>query len=186
MEQLEGELEIDWGRGFKATVQYASNKNKPILSIPDILADLGSGKRTTASGAATVDNLSTSDFDPTASMLDQRQRTTQEVVARLGQGRFRDMLLSAYGGKCAVTGCSIPEVLEAAHIIPYSGDPSDHVCNGLLLRSDIHMLFDAHLIAIDPTKMTIITSSRSEVLSTRNWRTVRSGYRNPRATVLPE
>lgn len=160
MEQLEGELEIDWGRGFKATVQYARNKNKPILSIPDILDDLGKGDGTTDGGASTIDNLGTSDFDSKASMLDQRQRTMQEVVARLGQDEFRTSLMRAYSKRCAITACSVPEVLEAAHITPYTGDASNHVCNGLLLRSDIHQLFDALLITVDPESYAIVIAPR--------------------------
>ncbi|MCH7687760.1 MAG: HNH endonuclease, partial [Planctomycetes bacterium] len=45
--------------------------------------------------------------------------------------------------------------LEAAHIVPYSGPQSNHVTNGLLLRADIHTLFDIDLIGIDPESMTV-------------------------------
>jgi len=54
---------------------------------------------------------------------------------------------------CAITGTSEISVLEAAHIIPYAERFADRdkLENGLLLRSDIHKLFDAHLISINPT-----------------------------------
>lgn len=86
-------------------------------------------------------------FDPT-DMTDGRRRVIQEVVRRQGQPEFRNRLLSAYGETCAVTGCNVPAVLQAAHISPYLGPHSNSVQNGLLLRADIHTLFDIGLLKI--------------------------------------
>ena len=72
------------------------------------------------------------------------------IVIRRGQPRFRRMLLDAYGGRCAVTGTEIEGLLEAAHLSPYKGDHTDRVSNGLLLRADIHTLFDLHLLTVLP------------------------------------
>lgn len=72
------------------------------------------------------------------------------VKARQGQPQFRNALLAAYESRCAITGCAVEPALEAAHIQPYSQDGASHVKNGLLLRADIHTLFDFHFIAIDP------------------------------------
>lgn len=80
--------------------------------------------------------------------MDMRARAMQEVVVRRGQADFRDRLLDAYG-RCAVTGSEVATVLEAAHIDRYFGDNSHHVTNGLLLRSDIHTLFDAQFLTVD-------------------------------------
>ena len=80
--------------------------------------------------------------------MDMRARAMQEVVVRRGQSEFRDQLLDAYQ-RCAVTGSEVAAVLEAAHIDRYFGDHSHHVTNGLLLRSDIHTLFDAQLLTVD-------------------------------------
>lgn len=71
-----------------------------------------------------------------------------QVARRRGQAAFRAALLEAYDGKCCVTGCALKDALEAAHIAPYRGDHSHHVQNGLLLRSDIHTLFDLGLLVI--------------------------------------
>ena len=68
---------------------------------------------------------------------------------RIGQQRFRDQLLAAYTGRCAVSGCNVDEALEAAHIENYSGPQSQVVSNGILLRRDLHSLFDAHLISFE-------------------------------------
>jgi putative restriction endonuclease len=69
---------------------------------------------------------------------------------RLGQGAFRIMVTEAYEGRCAVTGEHTLPVLEAAHIKPFSADGPNMVSNGLLLRSDLHKLFDAGYVTITP------------------------------------
>ncbi len=74
---------------------------------------------------------------------------TRAIKIRRGQPAFRQDLLSAYNRRCAVTGCAIVDLLEAAHIRPHSEEPNYSVSNGLLLRSDIHTLFDVNLLSID-------------------------------------
>jgi hypothetical protein len=73
---------------------------------------------------------------------DSRRRVMQSIVRRRGQGRFRSDVLRAYGGRCAVTGCTVEAILEAAHIVPYRNEATNQVANGILMRSDIHTLFD--------------------------------------------
>lgn len=73
-----------------------------------------------------------------------------ELTARDRQDSFRSELLVAYGGRCAITGYSGDSALEAAHIRPFSGPSSSTLKNGLLLRADVHRLYDRHLIAINP------------------------------------
>jgi putative restriction endonuclease len=73
------------------------------------------------------------------------------VRPRLGQGTFRVAVTSAYGGACAVSGEHSLPVLDAAHIRPYSAVGGTHeVTNGLLLRADIHRLFDSGYVTITP------------------------------------
>jgi putative restriction endonuclease len=91
---------------------------------------------------------------------DVREKQIAEVVRRKGQKKFRDALIAAYGGRCVITGCDAIEALEAAHISPYQGDHSHHPQNGLLLRADLHSLFDIGLIGINPTNMKIIISKQ--------------------------
>jgi hypothetical protein len=93
-------------------------------------------------------------FTP-ACLKDERAKKLREIVERRGQRDFRDKLIAAYGGRCAVTKCDAIAALEAAHIIPYSGPQCHHVTNGLLLRADIHTLFDLDLIGIHPESQTI-------------------------------
>lgn len=71
------------------------------------------------------------------------------IKVRRGQPKFRKLLLEAFAGQCAVTGCAIEDVLEAAHIIPHTEKVNYSVSNGLLLRADVHTLFDLNLIKIN-------------------------------------
>lgn len=81
---------------------------------------------------------------------DERKFVDRLQAVREGQAQFRSRLIAAYGA-CAVTGTQTEHVLEGAHILPYSGPQSNHIRNGLLLRRDIHRLFDAHLLTISET-----------------------------------
>lgn len=91
---------------------------------------------------------------------DGRERILASIVQRRGQPAFRKRLLAAYSGRCAVSGCDVEAVLEAAHIIPYKGAKTNHLGNGLLLRTDLHTLFDLWLVAIDPKTMRLLVSPK--------------------------
>jgi putative restriction endonuclease len=64
------------------------------------------------------------------------------VTPRLGQGSFRVLVTDAYRYRCAITSERTLPVLEAAHIRPYATGGKHALSNGLLLRSDLHRLFD--------------------------------------------
>ena len=100
-------------------------------------------------------------FDP-SSIKDARERISRMKVQRRGQPAFRNALLDAYDRKCATTGCEVVEVLEAAHIYPYRGSDTNKVVNGLLLRADVHTLFDFRLIAVDVKNMTVLVDKSLE------------------------
>lgn len=93
-------------------------------------------------------------FSPTDE-VDERERVLAAIVRRRGQPLFRQALLDAYDGRCAMTGCNVVDALEAAHIQPYSGLKSNDVRNGLLLRADVHTLFDLYLVTINPGSLRI-------------------------------
>jgi putative restriction endonuclease len=69
---------------------------------------------------------------------------------RLGQRSFQAVVLDAYHRRCAITGTHIPPVLQAAHIRPVTSGGQHRLDNGLLLRSDVHTLFDRGYLGIDP------------------------------------
>ncbi|MCP4753832.1 MAG: HNH endonuclease [Proteobacteria bacterium] len=68
--------------------------------------------------------------------------------ARLGQGAFKILVTETYKRRCAVTGKRTLPVLEAAHIKPFSEKGPNSLNNGLLLRSDVHLLFDKGFMTI--------------------------------------
>jgi len=87
------------------------------------------------------------------------QETRQAV--REGQAKFRLDLLDAYGSRCAATEYDVSEGLEAAHIRPYRGAHTNETRNGILLRADIHNLFDYGIIGVDPEAMKVVLNQRA-------------------------
>lgn len=71
-----------------------------------------------------------------------------KIAVRRQQAAFSAKVREAYGRKCAVTGCSTSEALEAAHIRVEKGVDMNDLNNGILLRADVHALFDAGLITL--------------------------------------
>jgi putative restriction endonuclease len=79
------------------------------------------------------------------------------AARRLGQRAFQAVVLGAYSRKCAVTGDKIVPVLQAAHIrpLPYGGE--HRLDNGLLLRSDVHTLYDRGYLGVDPAHRLLVS-----------------------------
>ncbi|KAB8313509.1 HNH endonuclease [Erwinia endophytica] len=69
---------------------------------------------------------------------------------RKGQTQLKQRLLEVYDAVCCITGCSTLEVLEAAHILSHADSGVNDSENALLLRADIHILFDRNLLKISP------------------------------------
>jgi hypothetical protein len=90
----------------------------------------------------------------------EKQRVLASVVRRQGQPHFRRQLLMAYDGRCAMSEYDAEDALEAAHIDPYSGPGSNSVGNGLLLRSDMHDLFDLGLVAVDTSHQVLLLGDK--------------------------
>jgi putative restriction endonuclease len=84
----------------------------------------------------------------------------QTVMPRLGQGAFRVMVSDAYTRRCAITQERTLPALEAAHIHRYSWGGDHSLSNGILLRSDLHRLFDRGYLTIEPTTMKVLVSKR--------------------------
>jgi putative restriction endonuclease len=84
----------------------------------------------------------------------------QIVLPRLGQGLFRVLVTEVYQRRCAITGERTLPVLDAAHIKPYTMVQRHEVPNGLLLRSDLHRLFDDGYLTVDPANRCVVVSKR--------------------------
>lgn len=95
---------------------------------------------------------------------DRRPMVMRQIRERRGQSQFRQALCLRYGDQCMITGCKLLDVVEAAHISPYRGSEDNHPANGLLLRTDLHTLFDLDLLGIEPESLQI--KLHSKVLST--------------------
>jgi len=76
----------------------------------------------------------------------------QDYLARirLGQGTFRVLVTDAYNRQCSITGERTLPVLQAAHIKPVAENGPNRIDNGLLMRSDLHILFDRGYVTISP------------------------------------
>lgn len=86
---------------------------------------------------------------PKEAVMDPPRFGTEYLThARLGQGAFRILVTDAYRRRCAITGERTLPVLEAAHIRPYAEEGPHLTANGLLLRSDLHTLFDRGYITV--------------------------------------
>lgn len=90
--------------------------------------------------------------------------------ARLGQGSFRVLVTETYQRRCAITGERTLPVLEAAHIKPFSKSGPHAVNNGLLLRSDLHILFDkGYLTVTDDLHVEVSSRIREEFENGRDY-----------------
>jgi putative restriction endonuclease len=77
-----------------------------------------------------------------------RRGAPQTIMPRLGQGSFRIAVLDGFGRRCAVTGERTLPILDAAHIKPWAVGGENRPGNGVLLRTDVHRLFDLGYVTI--------------------------------------
>ena len=123
-----------------------------VRDLAKIEADAGTGLSLPDGEANRAGVENEAKYDPTDD--DQRQVIERQIRERRGQQHFRDCS-RRHGDRCLVTGCTVLAVLEAAHIKPYRGEQDNHSENGLLLRSDIHTLFDLDLLGIEPDRLQV-------------------------------
>lgn len=95
-------------------------------------------------GVGETDDLLDTDTEP--------GRPLRLIRGRLGQGAFRALVTDAYARRCAISGERTLPALEAAHIKPYAESGPNRTENGLLLRSDLHRLFDAGYVTVTPER----------------------------------
>lgn len=99
---------------------------------------------------------------PATMAAQQSARYGQPLIVhpRLGQKSFRMLVTDTYRYRCAMTGERTLPVLQAAHIRPYSEGGEHELSNGLLLRSDLHTLFDLGYVSVEPDERRIMVSKR--------------------------
>ena len=145
-------------------IPFSLIKDAWIADLPDWSSNIVRGKMYDSTEGAgreiwrnvqqrmTLQPLETAKIDrvPLVAEPGEKYGSPVEVRPRLGQSSFRVLVTDAYQRRCAITGESTLMALEAAHIIPYSGEGGHDVRNGLLLRADFHRLFDAGLVSVTP------------------------------------
>jgi hypothetical protein len=88
----------------------------------------------------------------------------QMVEARTEQAAFRNAVGDAWGWRCAITGEAVPEALEAAHLPEASWRGGDNAAaNGILLRADLHRLFDRGLLRIEDGIVRVAVGSYAQL-----------------------
>lgn len=113
----------------------------------------------------------------------QRYGADYLAHARLGQGAFRVLVTDAYHRRCAITGERTLPVLEAAHILPFAKSGPNLVSNGLLLRSDLHTLFDqGYLTIAEDQRVEVSKRIKEEFENGREY----YKHRGQRLLIIPE
>lgn len=120
--------------------------NNTVAPVDPKLYRLISGSR----GPTRADVIDPSEFDKEVTYV------PRSVRERQGQPAFRRELRRTYSDLCAISNCDATEALEAAHIFPYKGPKSNHPSNGILLRADLHSLFDQRLVGIHPDTLRVV------------------------------
>ncbi|MBD8644186.1 HNH endonuclease [Stenotrophomonas sp. CFBP 13724] len=148
-------LDEDWLTGLTPAKNVGSGIIEALIKILDVRPPTAVSGETLSRLEEQRQLVDQSGFFLPGTVEDQRDRVLASVVQRQGQREFRRALLQAYRNKCAITDCGVVDVLEAAHIYRYMGRETNIASNGLLLRADVHTLFDLRLISIDSSAMRV-------------------------------
>jgi hypothetical protein len=154
---LPGVLRADELRAL-ATHEGDINSIRPLdwSAFQQALSDRGAQRAVARVGVRALDD---SWADPGGVRLGSADGFAHSVVrVRRGQQRFRDRLLARQGSHCAFTGAAPERVLEAGHLYSYAQLGTHHEHGGLMLRRDIHRLFDDGLLAVSPQDLRVDVS----------------------------
>lgn len=146
---------VDRGAGLRVPPDFAPNivmgKGYDLAETNGSVLEAALERLILASGLMTRD--ASSDESGTTTAVPGPVFGDPRLVAhRVGQRAFKALVLAAYERRCAITGARIKPTLEAAHIRPVSDGGENRVDNGLLLRSDVHTLFDTGYLGVDPKR----------------------------------
>lgn len=163
-EALEGKLLKEVHKTVHLRCWYMSPQDR--IDIDNLIQKFGSD------AAARRAKVEADLYDPITQYLKENKdevmaaeeaRRTAVGKVRPSQQKFREDAMKRHNHRCVVTGFAVKEVLEAAHVIPHTGAPVlDVPENSLVLRRDIHALFDKRLICIDPKTSMILVSPKLE------------------------
>ena len=121
-----------------------------------------SGKAVAQKAEALIDTTLQADLEAHLNLTAKEGKEKLAAVkVRVNQDIFRKMVLANYGGKCCVTGLSVPDVLRASHISPWAEDEANRLNpeNGLCLSATYDAAFDRHLISFDEHYRLIVSKA---------------------------
>ncbi|HEY0015492.1 MAG TPA: HNH endonuclease [Longimicrobium sp.] len=148
-------LNASGGRVGRRTLMYTVAKEVSLVHLHPRLSWSADNDWVEAVGAAETAKPVYQDFGEAPDDDPARLARFARRVRR-GQPKFRKNLLTLYGGRCAVSGWGPESVLEAAHIRLHAHSGLNRSENGILLRADLHGLFDDGLLKIDPDTLTVV------------------------------
>ena len=134
-------------RGLGIPRKYEVVAGKPIMIIWDIIKTVGERE--------TDEMIESIVSDPEASNDEVRRLVASVRRVRDGQRKMKEGLIKLYGGCCCITGSGVEEVLIACHIEPHRDRGNNHSTNGLLMKAELHILFDGNLIGIEPDTLKV-------------------------------
>ncbi len=178
--------EPDW---IAAPTQWAPN----IVQGRSFDSDIGEGRELWARVRAFIDAPLMAAALPVLAEDAPRYGAPMVVRPRLGQGGFRLVVTDAYDRRCAITGERTLPALEAAHVKPFSQSGPHDVANGILLRKDLHVLFDRGYLTVTPDLHVRVSRRIREefengrdyyALGSRNVRPPQRGYLPPHRDYL--
>ena len=167
------QLKLDRINDFTDLNQILDLKSAELVSKPSSNLKAAKAKSTVSKKERNKQSRETTKFyedrlkEILAGLLNGNNEVPRNILARIGQGKFRDDLFKFYDGKCLVTGITVPTMLTASHIKPWSESKDDASCrdpaNGILLSANIDRLFDRKLISINPESLLIEINDDAEI-----------------------
>ena len=140
---------------------FCSAALKSLKKYAQYMQDVNEADRIVAQ-EADPRNISTRLIDH-FNLTKEGEDVASESKRRKGQDYFRRMILANYGGRCALTGIDVPQLLLASHIIPWADKTHKqerlNPCNGICLSALYDKAFDQGLITISPDNYSVILSS---------------------------
>jgi hypothetical protein len=172
--------------GFPAEVRggvlhhFLAQARPPALLLEGVHKALGpSLARYTGLDPAEAYEPKSADADDSAMPL---EFAAKSIRARRGLRKLRDKLLRIYGDECALMGACPRDLLEVAHVVPYPTGDVHAVGNAMLMRSDVHTMWDLNLFGIDPSTLRVhiapaLSGTDYESLSSKTIMSRRDGSR---------
>lgn len=154
------DLKIDHGNPTTICLTYRKDANKELVGGEDIILGTFTFK------------IKDGEYHGTGKWVKEGEREEWKVkwtdstrqycwsLVRPQQPAFRAAVMKACESTCAISGCRTEEALEAAHVVPVSQGGGYAPENGILLRRDLHRLFDLDLVAINPTGLAVAVSDQ--------------------------